>query len=81
MNGKTIGSEALLTSGRIVNDLALGKGLKESLAEHGPAAYNSLVERAASHLQSGQGRKKRYRRRIVKKTRKSKSLKKNRQKF
>ena len=77
---KSIASQALSTSGQIVNDWASGRNFKDSFREHGSSGYNNLVNRAINKIgsQSGQGSLKR-RRRIRKNTitrRKSVSSKK-----
>jgi hypothetical protein len=57
---RSIGTEALVTSGRILDDLSSGRRLGDSLREHGPRAYHSLVDKAVNRLnrtQSGGARR------------------------
>lgn len=55
---RAIGTEALETTGRIVDDLSSGRNFGESIREHGPRAYHKLVSRAVEKLnQQGSGRK------------------------
>lgn len=55
--GRTIGSEALLASGQIASDLASGRNLSESLKDRSARAYNRVIEKAATKMQTGGGRR------------------------
>ena len=68
--GRSLGSEALLASGRLVDDLVTGRELTETLKNRGNESYQTLIQRAARKLQTGQGRRKKraIRKRKVKKS-------------
>lgn len=57
--GRSVGTEALLASSRIADDLTQGKPLGESLRLRGRESYKTLAERAAHKLQQGSGRERR----------------------
>ena len=76
--GRSLGNEALLASGRIVDDLAAGRDIGETLKTRGNESYQSLVRRASQKLQSGgkRGRSAAKPRKTVRKTIRRRSVKK-----
>lgn len=54
--GRSIGTEALLASGRVAEDLSSGEGFSDSVKRRGRESYDKLINRAVSKLQRGEGR-------------------------
>lgn len=61
--GKNVGREALFMGSRVLDDLATGEKLKESIVKEGTTSIKNLAKQTHDRLQSGQG--KNYRRKSL----------------
>jgi hypothetical protein len=61
--GKAVGKEALSTTARVIDDVVGGTDLKSAVKTQGREGLRKLASQAATKLQSGTGRKRKYKRR------------------
>jgi hypothetical protein len=67
--GKAVGKEALSTTARVIDDVVGGTDLKSAVKAQGREGLRKLASQAATKLQSGTGRKRKYKRRPIKRGR------------
>jgi hypothetical protein len=53
--GKSVGKQALTTGAQIASDLVAGDSIKASAKKRGRSGAASLFQKAAGHLQEGEG--------------------------